>query len=65
MEDRQIGRPTIPTNIVVHLGRPEEAAKDVEVSFIDYIKNVACSELYPTRQKPLFEVMFLLKFLLL
>lgn len=38
----------IPTYITVHLGKPEECAVDMTVSFLDYIKNVASSELYPT-----------------
>lgn len=38
----------IPTNVIVHLGRPTASAKDVTVSFRDYIKNVASSEIYPT-----------------
>lgn len=38
-----------PTEITVHLGLPEdENALNVTVPFIDYIKNVASSELYPT-----------------
>ncbi len=40
--------PIIPENIVVHLGPPNEAAEDVTVPFVDYIKNVASSEIYPT-----------------
>ncbi|MBE6542517.1 MAG: spore cortex-lytic protein [Ruminococcaceae bacterium] len=40
--------PIIPENITVHLGRPNEAARNVTVSFADYIKNVASSEIYPT-----------------
>jgi peptidoglycan hydrolase-like protein with peptidoglycan-binding domain len=39
---------TIPEYITVHLGRPDEVAENVTVPFIDYIKNVASSELYPT-----------------
>lgn len=39
----------IPAYITVHMGRPEEhSAKNLTVSFLEYIKNVACSELYPT-----------------
>lgn len=38
----------IPENIVVHLGAPDQAAENVSVPFIDYIKNVASSEVYPT-----------------
>lgn len=38
-----------PTEITVHLGLPDDAnALNVTVPFIDYIKNVASSELYPT-----------------
>lgn len=40
--------PTIPENIVVHLGAPDSPAQNVTVSFSDYIKNVASSEIYPT-----------------
>ena len=40
--------PTIPQNITVHLGAPMEDAANVTVRFIDYIKNVASSEIYPT-----------------
>lgn len=38
----------IPSSITVHLGRPKEEAENVTVPFIDYIKNVASSEVYPT-----------------
>ena len=38
----------IPDPITVHLGRPDSSARDVQVSFPDYIKNVASSEIYPT-----------------
>lgn len=40
--------PTIPETITVHLGLPDQAAENVTVSFPDYIKNVASSEIYPT-----------------
>lgn len=40
--------PVIPETITVHLGRPDSAAQNVTVSFPDYIKNVASSEIYPT-----------------
>lgn len=40
--------PIIPETITVHLGRPDAVAKNVTVPFIDYIKNVASSEIYPT-----------------
>lgn len=48
MNQNIINYPTIPTEIVVHLGSPTEAAKDISIPFIDYIKNVASSEIYPT-----------------
>lgn len=38
----------IPETITVHLGAPDEPAQNVTVAFIDYIKNVASSEVYPT-----------------
>ena len=40
--------PRIPDQIVVHLGAPDSDAPNVSVSFADYIKNVASSEIYPT-----------------
>lgn len=40
--------PIVPNNIIVHLGKPDEKASDVTVSFIEYISNVASSEIYPT-----------------
>ena len=40
--------PTIPENIVVHLGAPDSPAMNVTESFADYIKNVASSEIYPS-----------------
>lgn len=40
--------PYIPETITVHLGAPNEPAQNVTVSFPDYIKNVASSEVYPT-----------------
>lgn len=41
--------PVIPEYITVHLGAPQNsAAENVTISFPDYIKNVASSELYPT-----------------
>ncbi|MBQ9859881.1 MAG: peptidoglycan-binding protein [Clostridia bacterium] len=42
------GEPFIPRTITVHLGAPSQAAENVYVSFPDYIKNVASSEIYPT-----------------
>ena len=38
----------IPNPITVHLGTPDGAASNVQVSFPDYVKNVASSEIYPT-----------------
>lgn len=40
--------PYIPETITVHLGPPDNAAQNVTVTFPDYIKNVASSEIYPT-----------------
>ena len=40
--------PIIPDTITVHLGAPDSSAQNVTVSFTDYIKNVASSEIYPT-----------------
>ena len=40
--------PIIPQDITVHLGTPDSSAQNVTVSFTDYIKNVASSEIYPT-----------------
>lgn len=38
----------IPKTITVHLGAPSSSARNVTVSFRDYIANVASSEVYPT-----------------
>lgn len=40
--------PVIPARIVVHLGTPNSNASNVSVTFPDYIKNVASSEIFPT-----------------
>lgn len=40
--------PAIPQRITVHLGAPSAYAANVTVPFIDYVKNVASSEIYPT-----------------
>ncbi len=40
--------PFVPQNITVHLGPPSSNAANVTVSFSDYVKNVASSEIYPT-----------------
>ncbi|MDE6891480.1 MAG: LysM peptidoglycan-binding domain-containing protein [Lachnospiraceae bacterium] len=38
----------IPNPITVHLGSPTASAANVQVSFPDYVKNAASSEIYPT-----------------
>lgn len=43
-----ISQPYIPEYITVHLGAPDAPAANVTVPFVDYIKNVASSEIYPT-----------------
>lgn len=40
--------PYVPQSITVHLGPPGADAENVTVSFPDYVKNVASSEIYPT-----------------
>jgi peptidoglycan hydrolase-like protein with peptidoglycan-binding domain len=40
--------PFVPQQITVHLGPPDSNAANVTVSFSDYVKNVASSEIYPT-----------------
>lgn len=40
--------PVVPETITVHLGEPDEASKNITIPFVDYIKNVASSEIYPT-----------------
>lgn len=42
------GIPYIPETFTVHLGAPDAPAENVTVTFPDYIKNVASSEIYPT-----------------
>ncbi len=39
--------PVIPNEIIVHLGAPNKAARNISVPFIEYIKNVASGEIYP------------------
>ena len=43
--------PFVPQSITVHLGSPNSSAPNVTVPFIDYVKNVASSEIYPTWQE--------------
>ncbi len=38
----------IPETITVHLGPPDSPAENITIPFIDYVKNVASSELFPT-----------------
>ena len=45
---RVLSRVIIPKYITVHLGKPAASARNVTVSFRDYIANVASSEVYPT-----------------
>ncbi len=40
--------PYIPETVTVHLGPPGSPAPNVTLPFVDYIKNVASSEIYPT-----------------
>ncbi len=40
--------PIIPQSITVHLGAPDEPAENVTLPFLDYVANVASSEIYPT-----------------
>ena len=47
-DSRVLRQVAIPNPITVHLGRPAADASNVRVSFPDYVKNVASSEIYPT-----------------
>ncbi len=47
-ESRILRQVVIPNPIAVHLGTPTSSASNVQVSFPDYVKNVASSEIYPT-----------------
>ena len=40
--------PFIPESITVHLGAPDSNAPNVTLPFLEYISNVASSEIYPT-----------------
>lgn len=40
--------PFVPQRITVHIGPPSRGGENVTVSFSDYVKNVASSEIYPT-----------------
>ena len=48
IEPRVLRNVIIPNTITVHLGRPDIAAQNVRVPFIEYIKNVASHEIYAT-----------------
>lgn len=43
-----LDRVIVPDTITVHLGRPNAAARNLRVPFVEYIKNVTASEIYPT-----------------
>ena len=44
-----VARPvTVPENVTVHLGSPGSDAVNVTVPFIEYLKSVASSEIFPT-----------------
>lgn len=47
-EPRVLRQVAIPNPITIHLGSPGASASNVQVSFPDYVKNVASSEIYPT-----------------
>ena len=40
--------PIIPQTITVHLGPPDSDAENVTLPFLDYVANVASSEIFPT-----------------
>lgn len=46
--ERILRQVVIPNPITVHLGKPGSYASNVQLSFSDYVKNVASSEIYPT-----------------
>ena len=48
MNDLDAFVPFIPETVTVHLGAPSADAPNVTVPFVDYIANVASSEIYPT-----------------
>lgn len=48
IEPRILRQVVIPDPITVHLGTPSSNAQNVRVSFPEYVKNVASSEIYPT-----------------
>ena len=48
VENMETSSPIIPNNITVHLGSPDSNASNVTVPFVNYVKNVVSSEIYPT-----------------
>lgn len=49
LDERILKDVIIPTYITVHLGAPNNnAVSNITVNFVNYIKNVASSEIYPT-----------------
>lgn len=48
LDSRILRQVVIPDPITVHLGAPNASAANVQVPFLDYVKNVASSEVYPT-----------------
>ncbi len=44
----ELNLPYVPERITVHLGPPDSSAANVTLSFPNYIKNVASSEIFPT-----------------
>ena len=47
-DPRILRQVVIPNVITVHLGSPSSSSSNIQVSFPDYVKNVASSEIYPT-----------------
>ncbi|MBP5155004.1 MAG: peptidoglycan-binding protein, partial [Clostridia bacterium] len=43
-----LGGVYVPETITVHLGAPDSDAENITVPFVDYVKNVAANEVYPT-----------------
>ncbi|MCL2004045.1 MAG: peptidoglycan-binding protein [Oscillospiraceae bacterium] len=47
-QPRALNEVIVPDAITVHLGRPNDNARNLRVPFQEYIKNVTASEIYPT-----------------
>ena len=43
--------PVVPNSITIHLGNPNDSVKNITIPFVEYIANVASSEIYPTWPK--------------